>query len=174
MAPGICYLYLPKTTWPMTVPEEVATLKAVSALEGVLPGEWAAFCQKTTPSMEDTMLIANKSYASWPAVSTYAVWRWIDPARRTGKETNACDCNRTDMVPPKRSLVDLSESQAASLVGVSNVGVVIVDCPRSLAHQQRWAEIQLTVVESSVAASSPAIMLAVGRWRWNRNRLTFG
>ena len=71
---------IPKPICPTTVPVDVATLMAVSALEGIFPGEWVAFlngelglvlrsvgcayCQNTTPNMETTMLTANRSYAS--------------------------------------------------------------------------------------------------------------
>lgn len=35
----------PKNSWPMTVPPEVDTLIAVSALEGILPAPLLASCQ---------------------------------------------------------------------------------------------------------------------------------
>jgi hypothetical protein len=52
----------PKPSWPRTVPPEVATLMAVSELEGILPFLGPALsCQKTTPSMALARLMAKMS-----------------------------------------------------------------------------------------------------------------
>lgn len=55
-----------------------------------------------------------------------------------GEETDTGDGNGADMVPAKGSLVNLSEGESSSLVGVSDVGVVVVE-----------------VVEGRVASSGP-------------------
>jgi hypothetical protein len=44
-----------------------------------------------------------------------------------GEETSAGHQDGANVVPSKRSLVDLGERQAAALVGVLNVGEVIVE-----------------------------------------------
>ena len=52
------------------------------------------------------------------------------------EETNTSDHTGADVVPSERSLVDLSEGQSSSLIGILNMGEVIVE-----------------VVEGSIAAS---------------------
>ena len=43
------------------------------------------------------------------------------------EETNTGDNDSTDMVPAKRSLVNLSKSETSPLVRVRNMGVVVVE-----------------------------------------------
>lgn len=54
------------------------------------------------------------------------------------EEANSSYHDSTDVIPPKRSLVDLCKSKSSALIGVCNVGVVIME-----------------VVEGCVAAGSP-------------------
>ena len=53
-----------------------------------------------------------------------------------GEETNTCDNDSSHMVPAERCLVDFSERKSSSLVGILDVGEVVVE-----------------VVERSVAAA---------------------
>lgn len=55
-----------------------------------------------------------------------------------GEETNASDEDGADVVPAERSLVNLGQSETTTLVGVGDVGIVVVE-----------------VVEGSIASRSP-------------------
>ncbi len=55
---------------------------------------------------------------------------------RVSEESDTSDNTGPDMVPSKRGLINLSECESSSLVGVSNMGEIIVE-----------------VVEGSVASS---------------------
>lgn len=130
---------IPKPICPITVPVEVATLMAVSALEGIFPGEWVvflngelglvlrsvgcAYCQNTTPNMDTTMLTAKRSYASTRGINSHIDHPFVS---HTCEEADTGDDNGTNMVPAKRSLVNLSKSKSSPLIRVCYVGVVVM------------------------------------------------
>jgi len=81
--------------------------------------------KKTTPSMAVTKLMAK----------IYLLVRRGLPRTRVGEpyivgiseETNTSDNAGTDVIPAKGSLVDLREGETTTLVGVGDVGEVIVE-----------------------------------------------
>ena len=99
-------------------------MMAVSELEGMVPFDLLSW-KKTTPSMAVTKLMAK----------IYLLVRRGLPRTRVGEpyivgiseETNTSDNAGTDVIPAKGSLVDLREGETTTLVGVGDVGEVIVE-----------------------------------------------
>ena len=85
--------------------------------------------------MDVTILTANKSYASKNRVSLRC---FLPVTMHTGEETNTSDYDCSDVIPTKRSLVNLRKGKPPPFIWICDVSVVVVE-----------------VVEGSIAARSP-------------------
>jgi hypothetical protein len=102
-------------------------LIAVSELGGIVPCDLLSW-KKTIPNIIVTKLIAKicRRFQIELVIchrDTYIVW--------ICEETNTSYNAGSDVVPTKRSLVDFSKSESSSLVGVLNMGEVIVEVVES-------------------------------------------